>query len=351
MAQWLGPASQLAVREGRLTEAADCLAAEIQVPRVLVRDRIVISELVRDAVAAIARSDTWEALQADGWSDEDLARIQKAWEGESFIGPTRRSFEGEGVFVSAAFELFRHSNQEAIDILQAFDNSSASDSEEPSQWKRTLDNFPGVEPIRDFVREQIRCRVWRFAWLDQCERRYLERVRDLVEIARVAEDTRSMANARPAIDKFLNAGLNPGFYDRLRFPTEFMSLETLARVINRAMRAETEKSLILTAIGIKRYALRHGRSPESLSSLVSEILPAVPIDYMDGKPIRYWRNAGGSTVFYSVGEDGTDNGGDAGLKSATSSGQTIWDRKDCVWPVPASQEEVEAFRQKRTQLR
>ena len=344
MAQWLGPAIQLAVREGRLPEAADYLVAEIRLPQVLARDRIVISELVRDAVASIARSDTWEALQAGGWSDEDLARIQQAWEAQTFIGPTRRSCEGEGVYASVTFELFRRSNKEAVDIMQYFDSSSASDSAEPSLWKRTLDNLPGVEPIRDFVRDQIRCRVWRFAWLDQSELRYLERVEELIEIARFAEETRSMAETRPKIDRFLNVGLHPGFYDRLRFPTQFMSLEVLDRLIARAMRVETERSLILASIGIKRYALRHGRGPETFSALVPEFLPTVPIDYMDGKPIRYRLNPDGSTVLYSVGEDGTDGGGDAGAKADAGSGRNIWDRKDCVWPAPALPEEIEAYR-------
>jgi len=346
IAQWLGPAGQLALREGRNAEAADYLVAEGQLPRILIQDRIVISELVRHALASIARSDTWEALQADGWSDNDLARIQKAWEESAFIGPAARSLEGEGVFASAAFELFRHSNQEAIDILQYFDDLGGAEPGERPRWKQTLDNLPGVETIRDFVKEQIRCRIWRFAWLDQSERRYLERIHDLIEITRRVEQSKSMSDARPILEVFLNTGIHPGFYDRLRFPTEFMAMDTLARVVNRAMRMETERSIVLAAIGIKRYTLRHGRAPETLSALVPEYLPAVPIDYMDGKPVRYRLNPDGSTVLYSVGEDGTDGDGDAGVKADAGNGRNIWDRNDFVWPTPALPEEVEAYRAK-----
>jgi len=112
------------------------------------------------------------------------------------------------------------------------------------------------------------------------------------------------------------------------------------------MRMETERSLVLAATAIKRYTLRHGRVPDSLSALVPEFLPSVPVDYMDGKPVRYRLNPDGSTVLYSVGEDGTDGGGDAGVKADAGSGRSIWDRKDCVWPVPALPDEVDAYRAK-----
>jgi hypothetical protein len=346
IAQWLGPASMVELREGSMSRTADYLVAEIKLPQALIHDRVIISELVRHAIASIARSDTWEVLQADGWSDEDLTRIQKAWEEVSFIGPAKRSFEGESVFVSGAFELYRRSNQEAVDVMDYFGYASSSKPGERSSLMRTVDNLPGVETIRDFVKEQIRCRIWRFAWLDQSERRHLERIHKLIEISRRAQQFKSMSEARPALEEFENAGIHPGFYDRLRFPTEFMTMDTLARVVNRAMRMETERSVVLAAIGIKRYTLRHGRAPESLSALVPEFLPAVPVDYMDGKPLRYRLNPDGSTVLYSVGEDTTDGGGDAGVKADAGNARNIWDRKDFVWPAPALPEEVEAYRVK-----
>ena len=43
-------------------------------PRFLAEDHLAISELVRFVIAAISRTDSWEALQADEWSDADLLR-------------------------------------------------------------------------------------------------------------------------------------------------------------------------------------------------------------------------------------------------------------------------------------
>ena len=110
------------------------------------------------------------------------------------------------------------------------------------------------------------------------------------------------------------------------------------------MRAETERSLAICAVALKRYSLRHGAPPESLDSLVPEFVSSVPVDYMDGKPLRYRLNADKTFMLYSVGEDGKDDGGDTALMPDKTSLRDLWDRKDFVWPAPAAPEEVEAYR-------
>ena len=110
------------------------------------------------------------------------------------------------------------------------------------------------------------------------------------------------------------------------------------------MRIQTERSVVLCAIALKRFALRHGTSPASLEELVPEFLPAVPVDYMDGKPVRYRRQNDGSSILYSVGEDGMDDGGDASLQPKTASERDLWKRKDFVWPAPATPDELAKLR-------
>ena len=50
-----------------------------------------------------------------------------------------------------------------------------------------------------------------------------------------------------------------------------------------------------------------GAPPASLAELVPTYLPVVPIDPWDGKPLRY--AAGPPARVWSVGRDGTDDGG------------------------------------------
>ena len=59
-------------------------------------------------------------------------------------------------------------------------------------------------------------------------------------------------------------------------------------------------------LALKIYKMRHGKLPESLSELVPEFFPAVPLDDFDGKPFRYLPD---KKIIYSVGPCLKDLGG------------------------------------------
>jgi hypothetical protein len=112
------------------------------------------------------------------------------------------------------------------------------------------------------------------------------------------------------------------------------------------MAAEVAKRTVITAIALKRFQLQHGNFPEKLAELTPEFLPAVPLDPVDGKPLRYRRNADGTFLLYSVGDDGVDNGGDPTLSAGVTSSSFYWlgnHARDWVWPQPATPAEIQAF--------
>jgi hypothetical protein len=94
--------------------------------------------------------------------------------------------------------------------------------------------------------------------------------------------------------------------------------------------------MTVAAIALKRFHLRTGSFPASLSVLVPEFLPELPHDWMDGKPLRYRLNADRTFTLYSVGENGVDNGGDPNSQQPTGSFQ-MWYAPDAVWPQAASE--------------
>jgi hypothetical protein len=69
-------------------------------------------------------------------------------------------------------------------------------------------------------------------------------------------------------------------------------------------RVPTRATIVLVAL--KAYKAKTGRLPQSLTELVPEHLGAVPVDDMDGKPLRYSPE---KKVLYSVGKDLADDGG------------------------------------------
>jgi hypothetical protein len=108
---------------------------------------------------------------------------------------------------------------------------------------------------------------------------------------------------------------------RFRFPVTSFSLSNWEKAALALMRTETTRQLALTALALKRYQLKHGRSPDELAHLVPEFLPAMPRDYMNGNPLIYRRMVEGRFTLYSVGENAKDEeqGGD-----------------DLIWPAPES---------------
>ncbi len=83
----------------------------------------------------------------------------------------------------------------------------------------------------------------------------------------------------------------------------------------------------LTALAVERYRSTHGDWPTGLTALVPEYLVDVPLDPYDGQPLRYSRLTDG-VVIYSVGPDGTDNGGKLDRKvpsrPGTDCGMRLW---------------------------
>ncbi|HTL15685.1 MAG TPA: hypothetical protein VL793_00530 [Patescibacteria group bacterium] len=333
---WFGSECQLALHEHRIDDARRALLSQISLPRYLANDSVLISELVRGALGSIARSDTWEALQSDGWTDDQLLEMQQAWLQTRYLANLTRSLQGERVFAATAFEQCRKSNDDAYSLIFWTESLAGEDDSVLPPWENWLRSLTG-EAFTKFAKKQVYCGTWRFAWVDQSQVRYSRQIQSLIEISRAAEQTKSWTTASKQIDLLLAKAENKNFYDELRFPTGAGSIATLSRAINKAMRLETERSLIVAAIALKRYALKNASPPSSLNELAPALLDSIPIDYMDGKPLKYRLDAAGWPVLYSVGEDGIDDGGDLTLLKSTALTAGWWSRKDVVWPNALAQ--------------
>lgn len=337
---WLGSASQLALHEGKPDEALDWLLLQIQLPRLLAEDQLIISELVRIAISAINRGDTWEALQAGGWTDEGLLALQQAWEQQHFILEMARSFETERIVINAWFEAMQASQEEAYNSLfrwneppfDSFDFKTRRWIEPPLTFKQRLNRI---------WRKQVYCRIWRFAWSHQAQLHGLTALQALIEAGTGAATNKSNIYVNQSIQQWTNQFLSGGFYDRTRRLDD--PIKAMPKAVTKAMCAETDRSLTVTAIALRRYFLRHRNYPASLDALVPEFLSAIPTDYMDGKPLKYFRVNDASFTLYSVGTDGRDDGGDLSRPQGLRSND-LWRRRDYVWPPPATPEEVEEYR-------
>jgi hypothetical protein len=122
----------------------------------------------------------------------------------------------------------------------------------------------------------------------------------------------------------------------------------MGNAVHKILTVETARRVVVTAIALKRHQLKHGKLPDKLTELTPDFLASVPIDPMDGQPLRYKPNPDGSFLLYSVGEDGKDDGGNPartpGSHSVTITADWLHPELiDWVWPQPATTTEIKTY--------
>lgn len=348
-AQRLTAAAMVDLRNGNSAAAATNICALLAIVHGDQDERLLISQLVRIAMAQIAASATWEFLQATNLTDAELALLQTNWERLEFMQGTENSMLMERVEAEMLIKKMRASNEYLNKVTMGFSGMSGSGSSSaPSDW---LDDLK--EQLSD-VRFAGAKMMWRTSWTYSDELRMLQQDQIILETIRTIKtnqffnpvysnmDARlsSMGITNNAIDDWLVAD-GPNLRN---FFSEWAQIGP--SIMRKTMAVEVTKHVVVTAIALKRFQLKHGNFPEKLSELSPEFLASVPPDPVDGKPLRYRRNADGTYLLYSIGENGNDDGGDASLGHSITSTTFFWQRShalDWVWPQPATKEEIHVY--------
>ncbi len=77
----------------------------------------------------------------------------------------------------------------------------------------------------------------------------------------------------------------------------------------RAFYGEVRVELMRTGVELARFRRAEGRFPSQLSDLVPAYVSTVPLDLMNGEPLRYRLKRDGTPLLYSVGENQKDDRG------------------------------------------
>jgi hypothetical protein len=323
---------------GDTASAVKNLRAMLALVKAMRDERFIISELVRMAIASIALDVNWELLQSPNLTDEQLAQLQHDWVDLEFIQAEENALAMERVTGEMTFTKWRKSNS----ALQSYIN----------HWL-TLPELSRKINILDRAKLGTQIFRWRYWWSYPDELQLMEGYQILLDAVRFAETNYSLQTAlhdQSYKMQKLNIDTNSAgslyFSDASRIDLHSMmsgDVFSLSIFLKRAMRAETTKQMTITVIALKRYQLKHGNYPTNLNSLVPEFVSAVPLDPVDGQPLRYRRNADGTFLLYSVGENGKDDGGDP-KPSPDNPQLSYWQfGQDWVWPQPATAEEIQKY--------
>jgi hypothetical protein len=352
--QWLRAASLHSLLGTNRDASAESLRAMAALVHLETNGVLMIEQLVRIACLHIGLSATWEALQADGWTDAQLAVLQNAWRDDHVMASLARCFEGERAIGLAEIDRIAAGGYDQWVTMMGM--GAGLPATVPTS---TGDLFDSVSELPKqagaaFMR-LVFFPVWSFAWKDQDKLRLARFWQSGIDAGRRQDKQWNWQSVKVSFEadsaKVQQSKYDPEFddgrtqlrvFDRIRFLVSSFLTGSDERVLQKGLNMQALRALTETAIAIRRWQVRHGALPASLQELTPELLPAVPIDPLDGKPLRYKPGTNGMFLLYSVGYDFKDDGGDA--QPEKNSTTFAFERgRDLVWPMPATREEIEAF--------
>ncbi len=254
--------SEVAARRWEHRAVAAAIATMLIAAGSLENEPTIVSQLVRVRLDDIAEGQLERHLRDGQFSDEELLRIDRHLETIDYSASFNRAMLGERATILIYFADPNRFDTEAQGPVNAL-----------------------FRPADEIVYLQFMQRAT--AAFRESGRSFCSAIADIgCEVRQLAET--SLA--------------------RLRYPTSLATLPMIqawAEVRNRAI---ARRDSARTAVAIERYRLQHGAPPKALDALAPELLPEVPLDPFDGKPLRYRVDEDGYRI-YSVGLDGIDQGG------------------------------------------
>ena len=303
MALELRTRSAARVAIGDTVGAAEDIDTILRLAELTGEDPTFIGYMVRVAIESIAFGAFWDGTVLHAWSDAQLAAFQQRFDGLKQRDSLVKAFRGERLFGKTGFELTREGRLNP-ETPGAADGGGAM----PKAW--LLQNQAYHSRVLDEVVDA----------LQRCDpERGIAAKGSIWETERISQTVFDTAGRR---------------FHPYRILTH-MLLPALAKFHIKADRSLTTSRLAITVAGLERHRLATGSYPKALGDLVPKWVPTVPLDPMDGQPLRYRLNADESFTLYSVGPNQTDDNG----VFESQQGQDL----DWAWPPNHPTEERRLF--------
>ncbi len=275
ISEWLLHDAYLLAQQNRCAEALGNCRAILNIGRTIGDDRFLGSHLSRMGNHR-KFAETAERILAQGSpSKESLLTLQmlvaREIEESNWIG----TLKGERAGFHHCFENIR--------------NGKVTQHPVPRKWFAARDNMT----LGDWIHEEFPKLVLKYY---PAHLRFTNR---LIEIAKLP-----LHQQKAKLQE-----LHDHTDGKARDPLDGASFSFCVRIHAYELRSQAVLRTTLVALACERYRLEHKRWPKTLEVLVAEkLLPALPVDPVDGQPLRYREEAEGIVV-YSIGIDENDDQG------------------------------------------
>lgn len=244
-------------REGLVSS----LQALLITPRALEGEPLLVSQLVHNAMNSVALATLEEMLASVEFADDELKQLQETARGTDLHAGLQKAMLGERVFG-----------------LHAMRNPGQLGDLAPVGMLSTNDNAAF----------------------------YLKHMAMFVEASK-QPFPEALAGAEQT-QQALHEEMGASGMGRIRYGLTAQILPAIQATFEATARGVGSTRTAVTAIAIERFRRRHGKLPDSLEELVPDLMPALPMDPYDGKPMRYVVTDEDVRV-YTLGRNHQDDGG------------------------------------------
>jgi hypothetical protein len=283
---------------GRADAAFADLQAALTMSDAVRTEPILISGLVRLACLEIAVPPLYEGLARGQWSTAQLEQLQARLDRINLVEEMSRTLRGERAFSIAIIDLMKR-DPAALDWGADGGFEGTAMRLMPSGWF-----YQNQLNIARFYQET-------FPSLDVSRR-----VVDLTKLNGIMNDLDQRMTPRRPYTVFVS----------MLFPA-------IHKAVQRTARAQATLNLATLACALERHRLSTGQYPDQLGALTPRLLERLPLDPVNGEPLKYRRTDDGRFVLWSVGLNLKDDGGTIALdkkgKPATDGKEGDW-----VWRYP-----------------
>ncbi len=263
---------------------------------------LLVSGLCAIGMTSVNFSVIYQGLVTHAWNDAQLAELQNVLAQTDFLADYQHSIRGEACISTSFLDQFKHQTSHAVTGL----------------YPKRQDSAPFFRPD---------------GWIDMSKARSANF--DLTAVHFV--DVNKRVLSPHAVDQFV-ADVET---KQRSVGASFSLWNILSRVAVGPIKSAVQKFVQMQvwvdeariACALERYRLAHGTYPGSLAALIPSDIDELPHDIMTGEPYHYQLRADGTFLLYSVGWNGTDDGGSVVFKKDAPI-QIDYNQGDWVWPTP-----------------
>lgn len=274
----------------------------LRLTKVSAREPILISQLVRVAMASLAIAAIRDGITAHAWSDADLAAFEHDLASINLVPDLMLALRGERGSFNQIADSLRKSPGEIRRLIEG------TQAGPPDAEDRMGALGAGIFLRTFFSADQ----AFFNQLIQQCVDNLDRATEDGLTPKSMPEDAVKNLSKGPVLVKFRN------FLSLLMLPA-------LSGAGRRFADAQDQIRMTRVACALERYRLRHGCYPDTLDALTPDFLPALPVDVVTLKPIRYRTGEKEGFLLWTPGWNEKDDGGKPADRK-TNDGDWIWGR-------------------------